>query len=700
MKKRKIIHSALSLSLTAALCLSMAACGGTQTPADSVAASQPSAPSAVVQPSAAETTSAALPVKALNPKQVEENPYMAKSDANIHHDGYNTDSTDEILPLAIYPEINVSYETTNANASPAIYFDSYGHAVVPLLGGIAIRDLNAEETKTLGYFSPKQHDGGGYVIQSSYTFLDESNRIVCPTSNNHVLMLRATDENGNVLPEFEKVLDIDIKAAAEAALGKELTQNLLSVVFDYDGNLWFATGGFRIYPQRQQQGVIGYIARSAIDAILNGEQTDLSKAVFVYELTPGEGAENGIAASKDGAVILTNQNCYLLRAEEGVDVVWRTPYESAGAKVSGEGDKTTGGGLAWGGGCSPTLTPNLVLFTDNQDIVNLLALDMKTGEVVASAPVLDDLPEGYQVAVENSAIVYDDGNGTVSTIVCNWFGAGNAGLADPNNDSSIQSYANIYDQNWLMKGNVMIAPGIERMDTVKTANGYEMKSIWSRNDLSDTSILKLSTATGYIYGYVQDVTTGMWQYIILDFETGETVFTMDVSNKYGYNNMAIGMYAGNSGNALYCPTVYLELLRLQDRFVYLPEMPYRKVELDQAARNVLSQERFAQDGGEGTVASWRNTVTVRNVHPNTTVAFRMNNLSGSTSGLTLYAYGVDGKLAKVDPALWSITDEDGEAVTELTAGTLYELRVTVADGGALDLSETEKEIRLSVVLGK
>ena len=824
MKKRNIVHSALSLSLTAALCLSMAACGGTQTPADSAAASQPAAPSAAVQPSSAEQASAALPVKALNPKQVEENPYMAKSDANIHHDGYNTDSTDEILPLAIYPEINVSYETTNANASPAIYFDSYGHAVVPLLGGIAIRDLNAEETKTLGYFSPKKHDGGGYVIQSSYTFLDESNRIVCPTSNNHVLMLRATDENGNVLPEFEKVLDIDIKAAAEAALGKELTQNLLSVVFDYDGNLWFATGGFRIYPQRQQQGVIGYIARSAIDAILNGEQTDLSKAVFVHELTPGEGAENGIAASKDGAVVLTNQNCYLLRAEEGVDVVWCTPYESAGAKVSGEGDKTTGGGLAWGGGCSPTLTPNLVLFTDNQDPVNLLALDMKTGEVVASTPVLDDLPEGYQVAVENSAIVYDDGEGTVSTIVCNWFGAGNAGLADPNNDSSIQSYANIYDQNWLMKGNIMIAPGIERVDTVKTANGYEMKSVWCRNDLSDTSILKLSTATGYIYGYVQDVTTGMWQYIILDFETGETVFTMDVSNKYGYNNMAIGMYAGfgagnagladpnndssiqsyaniydqnwlmkgnimiapgiervdtvktangyemksvwcrndlsdtsilklstatgyiygyvqdvttgmwqyiildfetgetvftmdvsnkygynnmaigmyagNSGNALYCPTGYLELLRLQDRFVYLPEMPYRKVELDQAARNVLSQERFAQDGGEGTVASWRNTVTVRNVHPNTTVAFRMNNLSGSTSGLTLYAYGVDGKLAKVDPALWSITDEDGNAVTELTAGTLYELHVTVADGGALDLSETEKEIRLSVVLGK
>ena len=164
--------------------------------------------------------------------------------------------------------------------------------------------------------------------------------------------------------------------------------------------------------------------------------------------------------------------------------------------------------------------------------------------------------------------------------------------------------------------------------------------------------------------------------------------------------LAIGMYTGNSGNALYCPTGYLELLRLQDRFVYLPELPYREVDLDQAARNILTQEQFAQDGGEGTVASWRNTATIRNVHPNTTVAFRMNNLSGSASDLTLYAYGADGKLVKVAPELWSITDETGAAATELTDGVLYELRVTVADGGDFDLSETEKEIKLSVVLGK
>lgn len=640
-----------------------------------------------------------LPIKTLTPKVMDVNPYMAASDSNIHHDCYNTDSTDEVLPVDIYSEINVSYEKVNPNASPAVFFDSYGHSVVPLLGGLAIRDINADEAQTLGYFSPKQHDNGSYLIQSSYFFVDESNRIVCPTNDNRVLMLKATDEEGNVLPEFEKVLDIDIKAAAEAALGKTLDQNLLSVVFDYEGNLWFATGGFRIYPDRKQQGTFGYVSRAAIDKILNGEDVDLSDAVFVYELEPGEGAENGIAASKEGAVILTNLKCYLLQADNGVKKVWETSYKSVGAKESKEGDETTGGGLAWGGGCSPSLTKDLVMFTDNQDPVNLIAVDMKTGEQVASMPVIDELPEGTQVSVENSAIVYDDGEGTVSTIVCNWFGAGSAKLGEADNDSSIQSYENIYDVGWLRQGNKMIAPGIERVDTVKTEDGYEMKSIWCRSDLSDTSMMKLSTATGYIYGYVQDMETGMWQYIMLDFETGETAFTMDISDKPGYNNMAIGMYAGNSGNALYCPTGYLELLRLQDRFVYLPEMPYRKVDLDQAMRNVLSQEKFAADGGQGDVEGWLNTITIENVHPNTTVAIRMKGISGETGSLKLYAYGTDGTLKEVPEEKWHIQTEDGETPDTLSEDVLYEVHMTVEDSGDFDLSETEKEIKISAVLG-
>ena len=81
-------------------------------------------------------------------------------------------------------------------------------------------------------------------------------------------------------------------------------------------------------------------------------------------------------------------------------------------------------------------------------------------------------------------------------------------------------------------------------------------------------------------------------------------------------------------------------------------------------------------------------------------AFRMNNLSGSAAELKLYGYGADGKLAEVSKELWTITDEAGTGVDTLADGTLYELRVSVPDGGAFDLSEAEKEIKISVVLAK
>ena len=122
MRKKNKIYSVLTLLLTAALCFSTTACSQTRQPAEPTPAQEettvqePSVPEPeteaakdTVSETETEPSTAALSVKALQPKQVDENPYMAKSDANIHHDGYNTDSTDEILPLGIYPEINVSY---------------------------------------------------------------------------------------------------------------------------------------------------------------------------------------------------------------------------------------------------------------------------------------------------------------------------------------------------------------------------------------------------------------------------------------------------------------------------------------------------------------------------------------------------------------------------------------------------------------
>ena len=62
-----------------------------------------------------------------------------------------------------------------------------------------------------------------------------------------------------MLPEFEKVLDIDIKAAAEAAL-ENTDQNSVQYL-TMTGIYGLPLGGFRIYPDREQQGAVGYISQ-------------------------------------------------------------------------------------------------------------------------------------------------------------------------------------------------------------------------------------------------------------------------------------------------------------------------------------------------------------------------------------------------------------------------------------------------------
>ena len=90
---------------------------------------------------------------------------------------------------------------------------------------------------------------------------------------------------------------------------------------------------------------------------------------------------------------------------------------------------------------------------------------------------------------------------------------------------------------------------------------------------------------------------------------------------------------------------------------------------------------------------WLNTITVENVHPNTTVAIRMKGISGETGSLKMYAYGTDGTLKEVPTEKWHIQTEDGETPDTLTEDVLYEVHMTVEDGGDFDLSETEKKLR-------
>ena len=65
----------------------------------------------------------------------------------------------------------------------------------------------------------------------------------------------------------------------------------------------------------------------------------------------------------------------------------------------------------------------------------------------------------------------------------------------------------------------------------------------------------------------------------------------------------------------------------------------------------------------------------------------------------IYISGTDGTLKEVPEEKWHIQTEAGETPDTLTEDVLYEVHMTVEDGGDFDLSETEKEIKISAVLG-
>lgn len=653
--------------------------------------------------------------KWMDANKIEENPYLSGAEANIHNDVYNSDVTAKAMPLGIYPEIIEGISEDSPNSPPAFFYDNNGRTIAPysqlmddgsvLSGGICIRDMDSPMLEVKGKFQPYLDDNEGkYGIQISYSFVDKENYLIGPTTHGHVVTVRTTDENGEILPVFEKVLDVDIVSGAVKELGEDIDQNLLSLAYDYQGNLWFVTGGFHKNPEYSKAGFWGYLEREYIDRCIAGEK-DLNPEEFLHykKLAQGENAENGIAAHPEGCVILTNQACYLLKAKENkVDVCWRVPYECSGGKGAREGSEITGAGLAWGGGSSPTLTDDLVLFTDNQDVVELIAVDVKTGEIAAQTPVLE-LSDDVVVSVENSISVYSADSQRTSVLVCNWYGAGKADIFNPDADSSVQSYNNLYDDNWREKGSAYLMPGVERVDIVMNQDGtYKTEKVWTREDLKDTSMIKLSTGAGYYYGYTQDEETSEWGFFALDFDTGETVLWQPVSELPGYNNIAVGIMQGNNGNAIYCPTNTQTLVRLQDRFAYLPEEPEKKLDITKMERKVLSEEEFKEASNtQETPVTYLLSATVDDAAEETTIAFRVNGLSGAKEKYTGYYMTKDNTLEKMEEI--HITREDGSAVEdkeEMNQDTIYEIRVTVEAFGEMNLAEQEGSITASLLLSQ
>lgn len=591
-------------------------------------------------------------IKPLN--QVEPNPYMSTGEAVVHADPYNSDVANYPGVMGIDPSLSFSYDSENS--SSLIFTDNAGNKIVPYQKGIAIRDFSGEEIQTIGSFVPVTDDGADYTLQTSYMYIDHEGNAVAPTNDGRMLILRMTDESGKVLEHFEKVVDIPIAQLAAAAFPSEqVDRNLLSLVADYKGNIWFASGGMCVYPDRYPHGFAGYVEYDAVQKLLAGENVDISAATHFTlfegrDGMDGEAAENGISSSPDGVVVLTNLFCYLLRdaADGGVEQVWKQPYDSHGANVAAEDAQYTGGGLAWGSGTTPTIGNNLVFFTDNADTISLYAIDLQSGEVVAKQEVFGMLDAGTPTAVDNSILVYGPDDDTNIVVVGNTFGLWAKGIYTDPETGDAETGGSLVDVSLIQNGNIALQPGMVRIDVTRKQNAtkYEAKTVWSSDEMKNSSVARLAAPSGRLYLYNQDTETGIWQFEVLDIEDGKTLFTVPVGESPGNNNCGAIVQIDPDGNKVSVPAADKHLWSIQDDFIRIvgdEETVVNDVtrllpDIDQQAVGYLTGCSFESATGE------------------VEVEIEMADINADTSKLALYAQTASGDYQKLDQELWDITE--------------------------------------------
>jgi hypothetical protein len=187
--------------------------------------------------------------------------------------------------------------------------------------------------------------------------------------------------------------------------------------------------------------------------------------------------------------------------------------------------------LSWGSGSTPTLVgDHLIAITDTADEqINLLVYDRralpKGQRLVCKVPLFDPGAS----ANENSVLAAGR-----SLIVQNWFGG-------------VEDYIDVKAEQ--------LKPGVMRIDVREDESGCDV--VWRSSELATRGSLKLSTATGLIYGSMRERSVAdrkAYYAYALDFRTGKTVYRVRLGVGSQSDILDFPLYVGQDG-ALYQPLI-------------------------------------------------------------------------------------------------------------------------------------------------
>jgi hypothetical protein len=429
--------------------------------------------------------------------QAPRHPFMAPNGkSNIHDDAYQSDAYPWSGPLGRTPKVTSTFQ---AQECASVTLDTKGRLVTVCVGAVrpTLELLDPDTLAELGsYPLPPRKPG---TVTSAFTsfggggyfYLDNNNRAVVPTNDNHVDVIA---ESGN---GFQLVKQYDLN-------GVSADSSIISALPDWAGRIWFVFAN----------GQVGFID---------------PRTGAIKHRALGESIGNSFAVDETGGVyIVTDVALYRFDVANGQPAVtWRVTYN--------RGTRIKPGQTEFGSGTTPTIVrrggEHFVTITDNAD-PRMHVLVYRADKNVIGSRLMCSVPvfAAGRGDTDNSLIAV--GN---AIVVENNYGYTGPSERPPSGPFRITPTTE---------------PGVTRVDVDYAAGTCGVA--WTNNNVRiPSSVSKASAQAGVVYVYEHPSAaevhyTGArpsrsqaadpWYLTALDIRTGQRIWSRLTGYGLGYNN--------------------------------------------------------------------------------------------------------------------------------------------------------------------
>ncbi len=443
---------------------------------------------------------------------VPQHPFLAPNGrSNTHNDAYMTDTYETSGPLNINPEVIYQSYAQGPNTCTTISFDSQDRVLTTSAAmlGYTILMLNPDTLDIMASYELPPRDPEdplfpfGDTSGATYFILDYEDHLLFTDAENAIQIIKYNDETG----EFEQLQKYDLSEHIVPMVFPARDHVQMTVPDWENAYLWFTT----------RYGMVGTVDRET------GE-------VQSIELE-GEELENSFAVGEDGTYIISDYAMYRFSADaSGAPIIdWRTPYD--------RGTRIKPSNFNQGSGTTPQLFGEMVAISDNAEPkMNIMFLKRSDGSEVCRIPVFDEGKSTTENALPG--LVREGPNGLEYSVIVD------------NNHGIQRDYIMLPNRSWAEHEG-----GLCRIDLIPDENdGYTCKQVW-RNSVESSQVLpKLSLADGLLYVYTyekvpDDEYDYDWFLTAVEFETGETAFSIPTGRGLKYANFGPPMSLGPDGGA-------------------------------------------------------------------------------------------------------------------------------------------------------